>query len=162
MKVFNSIVDLAKELGVLQELGELEEAFARNLGYDYFIYKGREIKVGTKNKNIHFILLDNKDDTDCKRYFMEYEKNEYRWIVYVDDIEKWQECKVLDVDNKRLGINRATVVTTTGTQLNRRVKFIIGPEDEDFKQDRCIYFFDDLDNEDKEYWNELINNEVYN
>ena len=57
MKVFNSIVDLGKELGALQELGELEEAFARNLGYDYFIYKGREIKVGTKNKNIHFILL---------------------------------------------------------------------------------------------------------
>ena len=95
------------------------------------------------------------------RYFMEYEKNEYRWIVYVDDIEKWQECKVLDVDNKRLGINRATVVTTTGTQLNRRVKFIIGPEDEDFKQDRCIYFFDDLDDEDKEYWNELINKESH-
>ena len=157
MKVFNNIVDLSKELGLLQELGELEEAFARNLGYDYFIYKDIEIKVGVKNNNINFILLDNEDDTDCKKYFMEYEKNEYRWIVYVDDIEKWQECKVLDVNNTRLGINRATVVTTLGTQVNRCVKFITGPEDTDFKQDRCIYFFEDLDDEDTEYWNGLIN-----
>ena len=142
MKVFNSIVDLAKELGVLQELGELEEAFVRNLGYDYFIYKGTEIKVGIKNNNINFILLDNEDDTDCKKYFMEYEKNEYRWIVYVDDIEKWQECKVLDVDNTRLGINRATVVTPAGTKLNRRVKFVLDEEDEDFRQDGCIYFIE--------------------
>ena len=157
MKVFNNIVDLSKELGLLQELGELEEAFSRNLGYDYFIYKDIEIKVGVKNNNINFILLVNEDDTDCKKYFMEYEKNEYRWIVYVDDIEKWQECKVLDVNNTRLGINRATVVTTLGTQLNRFVKFITGPEDTDFKQDRCIYFFEDLDDEDTEYWNNLIN-----
>ena len=77
--------------------------------------------------------------------------------MYVDDIEKWQECKVLDVNNTRLGINRATVVTTLGTQVNRCVKFITGPEDEDFKQDRCIYFFEDLDDEDTEYWNNLIN-----
>ena len=48
MKVFNNIVDLSKELGLLQELGELEEAFFRNLGYDYFIYKDIEIKVGVK------------------------------------------------------------------------------------------------------------------
>lgn len=161
MKVFSSIVDLGKELGVLQELGELEESFTKNQMSDYFIYKGTEIKVGTKNNNINFIVIDNENDADCKKYFMEYEKNQYRWIVYVDDIEKWQECKVLDVDNNRLGINRATVVTTLGTQLNRRVKFITGPEDDDFKQDRCIYFFDDLDDEDREYWNELINKDVY-
>ncbi|MBP3932222.1 MAG: hypothetical protein J6D47_21955, partial [Peptostreptococcaceae bacterium] len=73
---------------------------------------------------------------------MEYEKNEYRWIVYVDDIEKWQECKVLDVDNTRLGINRATVVTPAGTKLNRRVKFVLDEEDEDFRQDGCIYFIE--------------------
>lgn len=142
MKVFNSIVDLGKELGVLQELGELEEAFARNLGYDYFIYKGTEIKVGTKNNNIHFIILDIKDDKDCKKYFMEYERHEYTWLVYVDDIECWQHCEVLNVENNLLGIIRATVVTPAGTKLNRRVKFVLDEEDEDFRQDGCIYFIE--------------------
>lgn len=161
MKVFNNIIDLAKELDMLKEIDKLEAAYERNLGHDCFIYKDVEVRVGSENNNIQFILFDVNNNADCKEYFMEYEKNQYKWLVYVDDIEKWQECNVLDVNNTRLGINRATVVTTLGTQLNRRVKFIIGHEDDDFKQDRCIYYFEALDDEDKECWDELINKESH-
>ena len=155
MKVFNNIKDLSKELRV--EEWKCERDLEKFMGHGYAIIEGTEIKVAVKNNEFNYIVLDLESNEDCKKYFMEYEKNEYRWIVYVDDIEKWQECKVLDVNNTRLGINRATVVTTLGTQVNRRVKFITGPEDTDFKQDRCIYFFEDIDDEDTEYWNNLIN-----
>ena len=155
MKVFNNIKDLSKELNIPE--WKCERDLQKFIGHDYAIIEGTEIKVAIKDNEFNYIVLDLESNEDCKKYFMEYEKNEYRWIVYVDDIEKWQECKVLDVNNTRLGINRATVVTTLGTQVNRRVKFITGPEDTDFKQDRCIYFFEDLDDEDTEYWNGLIN-----
>lgn len=76
---------------------------------------------------------------------MKYELNDYVWKVYVDDIEKWQPCKVIDINNTRMGIDRATVVCESGTQLNRRVKFVTDEEDEGFKADGSIYFYEDIE-----------------
>ena len=133
----------------------------KNAGYNLRAMVDQDIEISNE-EDYHIIYPDsNIDFRRVGNLYVFFSKYAESLTLDIDDIEKWQECKVLDVDNKRLGINRATVVTTTGTQLNRRVKFIIGPEDEDFKQDRCIYFFDDLDDEDKEYWNELINKELH-
>lgn len=51
--------------------------------------------------------------------------------VYVDDIEKWQECEVINLSNYR-----ATVRTKLGTQLNRIIKV-----SEVLKTDGCVYFY---------------------
>ena len=71
---------------------------------------------------------------------MEYEQYQYLWKVYVDDLEGWQECKVLDIENTRLEVHRATVLCSSGTQLNRRVKFAL--DEDEIKPDRCIYFIE--------------------
>lgn len=58
--------------------------------------------------------------------------NDYKYIakVYVDDIEEWQECKII-----RMYGDRAIVFTRTGTQLNRIFK-----NTENVKADGCIYW----------------------
>ena len=74
---------------------------------------------------------------------MKHEKDLYTFVVYVDDIEKEQECSIIDITNTKMNITRATVkIIKTGTQLNRRVKFILDKEDEDYKKDGCIYFWE--------------------
>lgn len=58
--------------------------------------------------------------------------DDYKYVakVYVDDIEGWQECKIIHMYR-----DRALVITRTGTQLNRFFK-----NTEDAKEDRCIYW----------------------
>lgn len=56
----------------------------------------------------------------------------YKAMVYVDPIEKWQECEVINISNYR-----ATVRTEYGTQLNRIVKYT-----NEIKPDGCIYFIE--------------------
>lgn len=59
--------------------------------------------------------------------------NEYVRKVYVDPIEKWQDCEVKNLSNYR-----ATVKTPHGTQVNRIVKYL---ENEALKEDGCVYFY---------------------
>lgn len=58
--------------------------------------------------------------------------DDYKYVakVYVDDIEGWQDCKIIHMYR-----DRAVVITRTGTQLNRILK-----NTEDAKEDRCIYW----------------------
>lgn len=58
--------------------------------------------------------------------------DDYKYVakVYVDDIEGWQECKIIHMYR-----DRAVVITRTGTQLNRILK-----NTENAKEDRCIYW----------------------
>lgn len=81
-----------------------------------------------------------ENDADCKKYIMEYEQFVYDWKVYVDGIEGWQPCKLVNIQNTKLGINRATVICLSGTQLNRRVKFVC--EEDEIKPDGCVYFIE--------------------
>ena len=55
----------------------------------------------------------------------------YKAKVYVDYIEGWQECEVINISNYR-----ATVRTKLGTQLNRIIKV-----NEVLKTDGCVYFY---------------------
>ena len=50
------------------------------------------------------------------------------------------EREVLDIENTRLEVHRATVLCSSGTQLNRRVKFAL--DEDEIKPDRCIYFIE--------------------
>ena len=63
---------------------------------------------------------------------MNIKNDDYKYVakVYVDDIEGWQECKIIHMYR-----DRAVVITRTGTQLNRIFK-----NTENAKEDRCIYW----------------------
>lgn len=138
MKIFNNIKDLSKELNIPE--WKCERDLQKFIGHDYAIIEGTEIKVAIKDNEFNYIVLDLESNEDCKKYFMEYEQYYYKWKVYVDDLEGWQECKVLNIENTRLGINRATVLCSSGTQLNRVVKFAL--DEDEIKPDRCIYFIE--------------------
>lgn len=140
MKAFNNYNQLATELNV--QCWEVIEAQDKWIGHSYMYVGDIEIKIHVKNEEIHYVLVNEEDDADCKQYIMTYEIFEYDWKVYVDDIEGWQPCAVIDISNTKLEIDRAVVRTTYGTQINRMVKFVIDEEDQDFKQDGCIYFME--------------------
>ena len=92
-------------------------------------------------KSFEEMGFDIENDNDCKKYIMQYEQFIYNWKVYVDDIEGWQPCKLISIQNTKLGIDRATIVCPqSGTQLNRRVKFVT--DEDEIKADGCIYFIE--------------------
>lgn len=142
MKVFHDIESLAKELGVTYMY--IEDAYDKWIGHGYMFIGDTEIKVHIKDDNFHYVIVDEGDDNDIKEYFMTYMLEKYIWKVYVDDIEKWQECKVIDIQIEETEITRATVVIKTGTQLNRIAKYVLDEEDEDFKADGCVYYMDNI------------------
>lgn len=68
------------------------------------------------------------------------ELNENEGLVYVDDIEKWQKCTILNIyhhEKQFFTIDRATVITTTETKLNRLVKYF--NHKSQLIADRCVY-----------------------
>lgn len=140
MKVYKGFSELA--VGINKSDFEIEEAWEIWIDRSYMYIGEVEVMKHVVNNELHFVVFDSQDNNDCKEYIMNYELNEYAWKVYVDDIEGWQNCKVIDVNNTRLGINRATVICESGTQLNRVVKFVLDEDDEDFKPDRCVYYME--------------------
>ena len=138
MKVFNNIEDLAKEVNV--PTWKCERDLQKFIGHDYAIIEDTEIRVAVKNNEFNYIVLDLESNEDCRKYFMEYEQYQYLWKVYVDDLEGWQECKLLDIKNTKSEIHRATVLCSSGTKLNRLVKFAL--DEDEIKPDRCIYFIE--------------------
>ena len=122
MKVFKGFSELA--IGVNKSVIEIEEAWEIWIGRSYMYIGEVEVMKHVVNNELHFVVFDSQDSNDCKEYMINYELKEYEWKVYVDDIEGWQSCKVIDINNTRLVINRATVICESGTQLNRVVKFV--------------------------------------
>lgn len=140
MEVYKSFSELAR--GIKKEHYEIEEAWEKWIGRGYMYVGEVEVMKHVVNNELHFVVFNSQDNDECKKYMMEYEINEYDWKVYVDDIEGWQECKVININNSKLSIDRATVITTAGTQLNRIVKFILDEEEAEFKADGCIYYME--------------------
>lgn len=140
MNIYKNFTDLA--LGIGKKDYEVMEAWERWLGRSYMYVGDIEVMTHIIGNDVHFVVFDSQDNKDCKEYMMNYEVEEYKWKVYVDDFEGWQNCKVIDINNTRLGINRATVICESGTQLNRVVKFVLDEYDEDFKPDRCVYYME--------------------
>lgn len=91
---------------------------------------------------VDYVVVDESDNEDCKKYIMDYGIKEYDWEVKTDDIVGIEKCKVIGVESTDMEINRATVITESGTQLNRVAVFILDKEDDDYKKDGCIYYWE--------------------
>lgn len=141
MKVYKELKELA--LAINKSLYEVEEAL-KIWKYKNYMYIGEvEVMKHIVNNKLHLVIFDIEDNDDCKKYMMEYEIHEYTWKVYLNDVKGWQNCSVIDIDNTRLGINRATVICENGIKLNRVVKFVLDEDDEDFKEDGCVYYMEE-------------------
>lgn len=138
MKVFKCFEELAYYFN--KPVGEIERIYDNQMHRGMFLIDNQEIKVHVKENRFNYVIVDDKDNEDCKKYLIEYETNNYKWVVYVDDIEKWQRCELLDVYNNGLEITRAVVRTQYNTQLNRRCNYAF--DEEEIKADGCIYFID--------------------
>lgn len=137
MKVYKNFTDLAREVNVKEY--DLEIAYQKWINSSIMKIGNTKIIKHIKDNEQHFVIINKEDNLDCKEYIMEYKISDYSWRVYVDDVEGWQECKVIDVKNIGLDINEATVVCKSGTQLNRIVKYAYDEEGEDMVADGCIY-----------------------
>ena len=144
MKIFNNYEEVAEFLGC--NGWEVDKAFQKYVGFDYMVVNDVELRIVVDNNKLKFVHVDKNDNEDYKEFMMKYELKNYVWKVYVDDIEGWQEVKqIKNITNKFWGINRATIITSNGTQLHRRVKFVIDEEDEELKSDGCIYFYEKVE-----------------
>ena len=141
MNIYKSFDELAK--GINKPIWEVIKAWDIWIGRDYMLVGDIEVRKHIRNEELHYIVFDENNNDECKKYIMEYEKDEYDWKVYVDGIEGWQNCKVVDIENTGEDINRATVVCESGTQLNRIVKYAL--DEDELIADRCIYFYDKED-----------------
>lgn len=103
---------------------------------------GMTVFFESNDKDLEYVVVDLNNDKDCRDYFFKYEVDNFEWVVKTDDIVGVEKCKVIGVQNNKWDIYRATVVTETGTQLNRFVKYVIDKEDEEYEEDGCIYFWD--------------------
>lgn len=140
MKVLNNLTEVAKEInvGIERVQREFKESFPRmimNIKNNVIMIEGSEYKP-------EYILVDLKSDQDCKEYIMNYEVNRVECEVYTDGIVGVEKCKIIDIVNDKWEILRATVITKSGTQLNRIVKLVNDKDDEDYKQDGCVYFWE--------------------
>lgn len=161
MKVCKNLSEVAAELKIQE--WEVQKAYERTIGRTlYFKFENvimndlkdmvyqegmepielifKDITVFISNRE--YFLVDTNDNEDCREYILKYELRNYEWEVKTDDIVGVEKCKVIGIENTRMGIDRATVITESGTQLNRVVVFITDKEDEDYKQDGCIYFWE--------------------
>lgn len=141
MKILNSLTDVAAELKV--EEWKVQKEFEKYfLKSGYMTIKDITVFFESGKGKLEYVLVDLKSTEDCREYILKYEVDRFDWEVYTDGIVGNEKCKVINVLNDRWDILRATVVTESGTQLNRVVKYVNDKEDEDYKQDGCIYFFD--------------------
>lgn len=142
MKVMESITEVAEVLFVPE--WEVQKELENSLiaGKITFTVSGTDVNTHVVDRKTNYVIYNSESNEDCKKYIMQYEKNEYNWEVKTDDISGVEKCKVIDIRNTLMGIDRATVITESGTQLNRRVVFVTDKEDEDYKQDGSIYFWE--------------------
>ena len=139
MEVCKNFRELSKCTGINEY--EIEKSWEKFIQRGSCSLNGKCFDIHSKNNEVHFVNFDSSNDEECKKYFLNYEINDYTATVYVDDIEKWQLCTVLDVLNVKDEIERAIVTTKLGTRLNRMVKFVID-EDDQILEDGYIYFID--------------------
>ena len=146
MKEFDNILDIAKCFNLKQ--WEVMDKYEEQGWRGRFFLGDIEIKIESFNNKLKYVHVNEKDDNDCKKYLMKYDVPKYDWRVYVDDLEGWQNCKVLNIENKGLDIIRATVETEYGTKINRLVDYAM--DKEDIVANRCVFMIEKEEKE-KEY-----------
>ena len=138
MKVCKSLKEVCEFTGAKE--WQVEEAWSKHAHRGMLIVNNIVFNIHVKDGEMHFVNFNESDNKECKEYFMNYELDNYITKVYTDPIEGWQNCIVLDVLNSNQEIERAIVITKSGTQLNRIAKFV--DEDDEIIPDSCIYFID--------------------
>ena len=146
MKEFDNILDIAKYFNLKQ--WEVIDKYEEQGWRGKFFIEDKEIKIESLDNKLKYVYVDEKNDKDCKEYLLKYEVNKYDWKVYVDDLEGWQNCKVLNIDNKGFDIRRATVETEYGSKINRLVNYAM--DKEELVPNRCVFMMEKEDKE-KEY-----------
>lgn len=141
MKVCKNLSEVAKKLNV-EELEVQKEFEKYSLISNYMTIRDITVYFESGNKRLDYVLVDENNNKDCEEYLMEYGIKEYEWEVKTDDIVGIEKCKVIGVSNDKMEINRTTVITESGTQLNRIAVFILDKEDDDYKKDGCVYFWE--------------------
>ena len=121
LKEFDSVFEVAKyfkvkELDVVRNY-ESEKELGK------FFVDDKEIKIEFLNNRIKYVYVNEKDDKDCRKYLMKYEVPKYNWKVHIDDIEGFQDCKVIKVENIGLDIIRAIAVLENGIKVKRFVEY---------------------------------------
>lgn len=146
MKEFDNILDIARCFNLKQ--WEVIDKYEEQGWRGKFFLGDKEIKIESLDNKLKYVYVDEKNDKDCKEYLLKYEVNKYDWKVYVDDLEGWQNCKVLNIDNKGFDIRRATVETEYGSKINRLVNYAM--DKEELVPNRCVFMMEKEDKE-KEY-----------
>lgn len=129
MKVFKSYEEVTKF--VKSNKCQLENAMIYYTGLDEFALKITNI-MDVDDKEVNYVYFNVDDDTDCKKFFMKFIKDLYVWKVYINDVEGWQKCNIVDVSNTGLDINGATVMTNSGIKLDLCIKYFLYQEDRGF------------------------------
>ena len=158
MKEFDDILDVAKFFNM--KIYDVVENYENQFWRGSFFAGENQIKIESLDNRIKYVYVDEKDNKSCNEYLMKYKIKDYDWKVYVDDFEKWQNCKVLKLENDGLDIVRATVETEHGTKLNRLVDYAI--DKEDLVANRCVFMVEKYDeieknNTNKESLDSIIN-----
>lgn len=146
MKEFDNILDIARCFNLKQ--WEVIDKYEEQGWRGKFFLGDKEIKIESLDDKLKYVYVDEKNDKDCKEYLLKYEVSKYNWKVYVDNLEGWQNCKVLNIDNNGLDIRRATVETEYGTKVNRLVNYAM--DKEELVPNRCVFMMEKEDKE-KEY-----------
>lgn len=134
---FSEMDKLAKELDC--EEWEVEQKYQDESWRGQLFINGRFVNIETIDDEILLILIEHIKDED-RDYFLKYSIKNYKIMCYIDDIEKWQECELLDIKNFDTDHERAVVKTKNDTQVNRLTKFIY--DENELKADGCVYFIE--------------------
>lgn len=134
---FSEMDKLAEEIGCKE--WEILKNYEDNSWRGQLFINGRFINIEVIDDELLLILIEHTKDED-RDYFLKYSVKNYKIMCYIDDIEKWQECELLDIINFNTAFERAIVKTNNGTQVNRVTKNIY--DEEELKADGCIYFIE--------------------
>lgn len=154
MQEFNNYSDIAKHFNVKEY--EVEKAHAEQGWRGKFFINNNEIKIETYENNLKYVFIDETNNKDCKEYLLKYDAPKYNWKVYVDELDGWQNCEVIDIKNKGLDITSATVKTDSGIKLKRFVEYAM--DEEDLVPNRCVFM---VEKEQREINKEYDENEFY-
>lgn len=134
---FSEMDKLAEKIGCKE--WEILKNYEDNSWRGQLFINGRFVNIEVIDDELLLILIEHIKGED-EEYFMKYSVKNYKIMCYIDDIEQWQECELLNIKNFDTDCERATVKTKNNTQVNRLTKNIY--DEEELKADGCIYFIE--------------------
>lgn len=147
LKEFDNISEIANYFNL--KFCDVLETYEKQFWRGSFFVDENQIKIETLNDQIKYVCVDENSNKDCKEYLMKYDIKKYDWKVYDDNLEQWQNCNVVNIENDKLDIVRATVETESGAKIDRDVDYAM--DKDDLVANGCVFMVE------KEYEIEKIN-----